>query len=276
MMVLLLSLAAATALSVSAVLSKRLTLAMPARQLVGPLLLLNALIVLPGVLLAPVVVTPSILAIHLLEAGLLAAGSLAVWDLFDHGSPSAVVTAQSLSPIPATIAALVLLPEVTGPLVAAGAGLVVLGILAALRTGFPALGAVRRWATVGVAAVTAGLMAVTSRVLADLGAGVAQTYAVRALVAGVAVAAIVPPRDVPLAAVPRLLLRALSVTAYFLLVLVAVRVGSPAIVQSIVATAPLLNLGYEAVRTRERPVPRVALGTLAVVIGVAAMAVGGP
>lgn len=267
-----LSLLAALALAGSAVLSKQLTLSMPARQLVGPLLLLNALLVAPLAWWGDWASTPQAWALHAVEAVLLVIGSWAVWDLFDHGAASATVTAQSLSPIPAVVAAYVLLPGTAGPVDAAGAAIVVAGVLLALRNAFGALGGIRRWGTVALAAGTAGTMSVTSRLLADLGVGVLPTYFVRTSAAAVVAWAVFWPHDVPFRQVPQLAARAAVVTAHFLAVLGAVRLGSPAVVQAVVATSPLLTLALERARRRQAPGRSVLVGTAMVAWGVAVMA----
>jgi drug/metabolite transporter (DMT)-like permease len=269
-----LGLAAALALAGSAVLSKRLTLTMPARQLVGPLLLLNAVLVSPGLLFTEWTSSTTILAIHGLEAVLLAAGSWAVWDLFDHGAASASLTAQSLSPIPAVLATALLLPGAVVGWDVVGAIIVVVGLLFALVDAFPGLGGVRRWSTVVVAAATGGVMTVTSRILADLGVGIVQTYLVRTSAAALIAFALFWPRDVPFSQLPRLIVRAIVITSHFLLILAAVRTGSPAVVQALVATSPVLTLLLEGLRDRQRPATRVVVGTFAVSAGVATMALG--
>jgi drug/metabolite transporter (DMT)-like permease len=79
----------------------------------------------------------------------------------------------------------------------------------------------------------------------------------------------IPPRGIPVRAAPRLLLRSVTVTIYFVLIIVAVQDGSPVVVQTMVAIAPLLSLGWESFRARQWPAPRALAGALLVVVGVA-------
>jgi drug/metabolite transporter (DMT)-like permease len=271
----LVAFASALALAASAVLSKQLTLTMPARQLVGPLLALNALLVLPAVGVGGWVMTPQAWRLHLVEAGLLLVGSWAVWDLFDHGDAAATVTAQSLSPIPAVVVAFALLPGAAGGFDLLGATMVAVGVLLALRGAFGTLGSLRRWGTVIAAASTAGAMTITSRLLADLGVGIVATYLTRTSLAAVVAWVVFWPRDVPLRHFPQLAVRAVVITGHFLGILVAVRLGSPAVVQAVVASAPLLTLVLEALRRRRRPAAAVIAGTAVVSLGVAVMALLG-
>jgi hypothetical protein len=221
-LVLPLSLAAALALAVTAVLSKQLTAGLPARQLIGPLLLLNAMLLLP---VAPFVtwqLTPRIAVLHLVEVVLLVVSSVAVWDLLANGEASSTVTAQSLSPLPATVAVALVLPATFNPGQAVAAAIVVMAVLAGLSDAFPSLGRRRTLARLALTAVATGSLTVTSRLLADLGVGIVPTYVVRTLVAATAVLVLFPPVDIQLRQLPQLATRAVFVTAHFLFVLARV------------------------------------------------------
>jgi hypothetical protein len=73
-----------------------------------------------------------IVVLHAVSVALLVATSLSIWDLFAHGAASANVTAQSISPLPATLAVAVLLPGTLQPLHAVAAIVVVLAVVTAL------------------------------------------------------------------------------------------------------------------------------------------------
>lgn len=267
----LLGLAAAVSQAVGLVLSKRLTYQLPARQLIGPLLALNALLVVPLALVTGWRVTAAIAALHVAEVGLLVATSLATWDLFAHGEASATGTAQSLSPLPAALAVALWLPGAYSWTQAVVAAIVVVCVGSALVDSFGPLGRSRTAATVLLTAVGAGVLTVTSRLLADLGATIGQTYLVRTTIAAAVMLAFVPPTDLRLRDLPRLAVRAAFVTTHFLLILLAVRVGSPAVVQTVVATAPLFVLAYESAGRSRLPSRRVLLGALGAAAGVAAI-----
>jgi drug/metabolite transporter (DMT)-like permease len=254
--------------SFAAILSKDLTVRYPARQLIAPLLVLNVLLVVG---LAPFVTwtwTPHVLLLHVVSAVLLAATSLAMFDLLAHGSASATVTAQALSPLPAALGVAVLLPGALDPFQVTGAIVVVAGVLYGLSDAFGPLGRRRTAATVLVAAASTGLLTVMGRVLADVEVGVIEAYLTRAALASMICLAVAPPRDIPLAAVPRMVPRAIFVSAQFLLILVAVQEGNPAVVQTAAATAPLFTVASEAIRTRRRPPARVVASAVVAAVGV--------
>ena len=259
----------AVANAIGGELSKGLTLRFPARQLIGPLFLLNALLVLPAAPFVDWTWSAEIVVLHLISVALLVMTSLAIWDLYDHGSAAATVTAQSISPLPAAMAVAFLLPGTLEPAQAVAAVMVVLAVLLGLSDAFGALGRRRGMLTVIVAAVGTGLVTVMGRLLADRDVGVVEAYLVRAALAAVVCSLLVPPRDVPLRALPGMLPRAAFITAHFLLILVGVQDGNPAVVQTAVATAPLWSLGIQAARTRRPPSARLIAAAALATIGVA-------
>jgi drug/metabolite transporter (DMT)-like permease len=250
-------------------LSKGLTLRFPARQLIGPLFALNALLVVPAAPFVEWTWSPEIAAIHLVSVALLVITSLAIWDLYDHGSAAATVTAQSISPLPAALAVAILLPGTLEPGQVVAAVVVVLAVLLGLSDSFGALGRRRSIVTVLIAAVGTGLVTVMGRLLADRDVGVVETYLVRAGLAAVVCTILVPPRDVPIRALPGMVPRSAFITAHFLFILIGVQEGSPAVVQTAVATAPLFSLGIEAALTHRRPSGRLIGAAVLATAGVA-------
>lgn len=259
----------AVANAIGGQLSKGLAGRFPARQLIGPLFALNALIVLPAAPFATWVWSPLIIELHLISVVLLVITSLAIWDLYDHGSAAATVTAQSISPLPAALAVAIFLPGTLEPGQVVAAVIVVLAVLLGLSDSFGALSRRRSMVTVLIAAVGTGLVTVLGRLLADQGSGVVETYLVRASLAAVVCTILVPPRDVPLRALPGMIPRAAFITAHFLFILIGVQTGNPAVVQTAVATAPLFSLGIETAVTGRPPSRRLIIAAVLATIGVA-------
>ncbi len=259
----------AIANAIGSQLSKGLAMRYPARQLIGPLFALNALCVLPAAPFVSWVWSSTIVVLHLISVALLVVTSLAIWDLYDHGSAAATVTAQSISPLPAALAVAIVLPGTLEPGQVVASVVVVLAVLLGLNRSFGALGHRRSMVTVLVAAVGTGLVTVMGRLLADQGSGVVETYLVRVSLAAVVCTILVPPRDVPLRALPGMVPRAAFITAHFLLILIGVQSGNPAVVQTAVATAPLFSLGIEAAVTGRPPSTRLIAAATLATIGVA-------
>lgn len=255
-----------------AVLSTQLAARYPARQLLGPLFLLNCLLVLPFAPFAAWVWTPTVILLHLGTTVALVASSVAIWDMYDHGGAAPTVTAQSVAPLPAAILAGLLIPGSVGPVQALAAVAVVAGVMVALRDAFGALGRRRTTVAILVAAIGTGVITVFGRLLADNGAGVVEAYVVRTGLSAAACALIFPPRDVPWRDVPRMTPRAMAITVHLVLILLGVQGGNPAVVQTVVATGPLFVFAWDAAAHGRRPNPGLVVGAALAFAGVALVA----
>ncbi len=152
---------------------------------------------------------------------------------------------------------------------AVAAGIVSLAVLAALSGSFESLRPARAIALVTIAASLNGLLVVTTKLLTDRGVGVAEIYCVRTGIGAAVWLAIAPPRDIPRRAVPALLTRSSFQTGYFVLINLAVQRGSPAAVQTLAATTPLLLLVASLLVRRQALPPRLLFASFAVIAGVA-------
>jgi drug/metabolite transporter (DMT)-like permease len=260
---------AALANAGQALISKGLATRFPARQLIGPLYLANSLVLLPAAPFVAWTWSGEILMLHAVSVALMVVSAISVWDMFDAGAASAATTALALSPIATTLGAAALAPDSFRPVQVVAAGIVTIGVLIGLRGAFAGIG---RFGTgvrvVGVAAGN-GLLTVCAHLLGDAGVGVVETYVVRTALAALLFMILIPPRDVPWSEAPRLALRSLVVTVYFVLVILGAQSGSPVVVQTLVATTPLVLLAYEAARDRALPPIRGLAASAIVIIGVA-------
>jgi drug/metabolite transporter (DMT)-like permease len=264
----LLALAAAVVLAGSSIVTKRLAGSFPHRQLIGPLLLLNGLLVAPAALFVRWHLSPTVLLLQALSAACLVVGSFCVFDLFSQGSAAAVAVAQAMTPIPALVFSFLLLAAPITSLQAVGCVVVTAAVLVALGPAFGELSRRRAVATVVLAAALNGLLVVLTKLLSEHGLGIAEIYVTRTLAAGVLACAIARPRDIPLRAIPKLAYRSALQTAYFVLLIAAVERGSPATVQTLVATTPVVLLAAHVVARRERPPSRLTIAAFGVIAGV--------
>lgn len=267
----LLAVLATLANAAQILISKQLTRSLPARQLIGVLYLGNALVLLP---LAPFVAwrwSPEIIGLHLVSVALMVVTAIAIWDMLDAGAASATTSASALSPLPATVATALLVPGTFAAGQAIAAVVVTVGVVIALLDAFESLGRQGTVIRVLTAAIGNGLLTVVTRLIGDEGVGVVETYVVRTALAAAVCIALFPPRDIPLAAAPRLYGRSVVVTVYFVLLILAAQRGSPVVVQTLVATTPLLVLGWESLRARRRPPTRTLAASVLVVAGVGVM-----
>ena len=224
---------------------------------------------LPFAPFAPWTWSPEIVGLHGLAIAAMILTALSTWDLLAPGAASAQPPATALAPLPAVVLTGLLLPGSLDPAQVVAAAVVVVGVTLSLRDAFGSLGRAGSIVRIlGVAFGTAALT-LTAKLLADRGVGVVETYVVRTAVAGVLFTILIRPRDVDFHELPRMVVRAAAITTYFLLVIVAVGQGSPAVVQTMVATTPLWALGYEWGREGRRPrAPALAAAGL-VALGVA-------
>lgn len=260
------SLLSAVLLAASGILSKRLTLTTPPRQLIGPLLVLNAAMVSVLLPVSEWTVSPTILAVLGLEAVVLVVISLAVWDLYGSGSAGATLMAQTLSPVFAVVLTAILLPDLFRIVPAIAACIIVVSVVSALMQAFSSLGRRRTLGSLLLAASGGGTLSVTSRLLGDLGVGIVPNYFVRNLAGGLLALLVFRPRGLPRAVLPQLVGRTLVTVPHYLLLLIAVRLGSPATALAVLATAPLMLFALEALRSDRRMNPRQVAASMVVVL----------
>nr|HVW18861.1 EamA family transporter [Solirubrobacteraceae bacterium] len=253
----------------SSQITKGLAMSFPHRQLVAPLLLINCLLVAPFCLGSPFRESVTIAVLQVASAATLVGGSFAIFDLFRQGSAAAVAVGQAITPVPALAFSLLLLSSSVTVWQAVGDVVVSAAVLLALGPVFGQLSRLRAAVTVLLAAAFNGLLVVLTKLLTDRGVGVAEIYATRTGLAGVAARMIVAPRDIPLGAYRPLTVRSAMQSAYFVLLILAVQRGSPVTVQTLAATTPIMLLVADAVLGRRRPPARLVLAALGVMAGVA-------
>jgi drug/metabolite transporter (DMT)-like permease len=264
----LLALLAAASLAISSLFTKRMVGEYPPRQLIGPLLGLNALLVVPFLPFVHWHLSLTIVLLHLASVTTIVVSSFCVFELFVHGSASAVAVGQAMAPIPAVIFTALLLSTPVTWSQAVAAAIVSLSVLAALGGSFGPLHPSRAIALVAIAATLNGLLVVMTKMLTERGLGVSEIYFVRTSIAAAVWIALARPRDIPRRAVPELLTRSSFQTGYFALIILAVQRGSPATVQTLAATTPLmLVVSTFLVRRRALPI-RLVFASCAVVLGV--------
>jgi uncharacterized membrane protein YfhO len=137
-----------------------------------------------------------------------------------------------------------------------------LGSLIPLRRSFVGIGSVGTVAILLILGLGTGLLTVLTAMLAARGVGLPETYIVRASLAAVVYLIIAPPTAVRLADIPSLAIRSTFVTTSFLLTILAVQIGDVVVIQSVLATLPLMVIGIEWVRHQRRPDRAIVTGSL--------------
>lgn len=263
-----LSLLAAVGFAAGSVITKHLVGRFRFDQLIGPAFGFNAMWLLP--------LTPflewrwswTIVGLHVASIAAICATAWAIFDLFRHGAASAVTTAQSTSPLAAALGVALFVPDTFSWVDTIVAVVIVIAVMAALADSFPAIGPRRASFTGAVIAAGTGFTTVLARLLVDEGVGIVEIYVTRTVVAAAVFLIAIPPRDLGRPSLPGLIGRSAIMTASWMAALAAVRVGSPTVVQTMAATTPLWVLGWESVRSRRPPPPRVLVAAGLVLLGV--------
>ncbi|MBU6146632.1 MAG: hypothetical protein KGP10_00500 [Actinomycetales bacterium] len=261
--VLALSIAATGAGATGLYLTKSLTLRLPPWQTVGPLFLLNGLWAAVLIPFGPtwLTFTPGVLLLHAASAVVLCGTTACVFALVVRGRPSGAAVGQALSPAGALLAAPILLGVTVSPLELLGAGVLMAGALIPLRRSFD-LGSTAAIGLLAGLGLGTGGLTVLSAMLFERGAGIAEIYIVRVAVAAVVYLILFWPRDLSRRDLPFLATRSFFITASFLLTIAAVGLGSVILIQSVLATLPLVVLIVEWLRQGSRPQPAVLVGSL--------------
>lgn len=242
---------------------------LPPLQLIGPLYLLNAAVLVPAAPFTDWHWTPRIGMLHLISLAVICVTALAIFRLLEHGAASAVTTAAATSPFPTVLATALLIPAGFRWVEAAAAALVVGGVLWAVSDSFQRLGKTATVLTAAAASAGTGMTTVMARLLIDEGAGLVEIYVVRTALAGALFTLAAPPRDIPRRAWRWLALRSCFITGGFSLSIIGLRYGSPALVQTMLATMPLFVIGGETILSHRRPNLRVAGAAALAAAGVA-------
>jgi len=261
---------AAVSTAIGLMLTKSISQRMPAWQVVGPLFLLNTLLVLPAIPIGPAWKVPSfeIFLLHAFSTILLIAGAACVFLLITRGRASSVSVGRAVSPVAVLIAGPILLGNTESPALIIGAIIVMLGALLPLRKGFEGISS---GVTLGILiflGFAEGTVTVLTAMLALQGVGLPEIYIVRTLIAGIFFTLLVLPRDLKLKDLKPLTVRAVFVTGGYLFTILGVRDGDVVPVQALWATAPMLVILLEWIRLRERPQIGAMVGSVVVAIGV--------
>ncbi len=261
---------AALSTAIGLLLTKSIASRLPVWQVVGPLFLLNTILVLPAIPFGPqwILWTPRVLTLHIASSMLLIAGAGCVFLLIARGRASSVSVGRAVSPVAVLIAAPLLLGSVGSPLLVVGAIIVMIGALAPLRREFVGLGPGVSLFILIFLGLSEGVLTVLTAMLALDGVGLPEIYIVRTLAAGIFFTAIFLPRGLRPRDLKALTVRAIFVTGGYVFLILGVRDGDVLPVQSLWATAPLLTILLEWWRYRIRPHKGAIIGAVVVAAGV--------
>lgn len=261
---------AALSTAIGLLMTKSITTRMPVWQVVGPLFLLNTILVVPSIPFGPawVTFTPGIAQLHIASTLLLITSSACVFTLITRGRASSVSVGRAVSPIAVLITAPILIGGTQSPVLIIGAIVIMLGALIPLRKEFLGLNSTTTILLLVALGLSEGLVTVFTAMMATQGVGLPEIYILRTLTAGLFFTILVPPRDLRLPDLKPLSLRAVFVTGGYVFSILGVRDGDVVPVQSLWATAPLITILLEWVTYRVRPQLGALIGGVIVALGV--------
>lgn len=273
MLVIFLALGSAASSAAGIFLTKSLAARFPIWQTIGPLFAINALLAAPLVALGGPWQTGrlAVVEVHLISALLLIIATGAMFALITRSSASAVGVAQALSPAATLLVAPMLLVSPTSSAKWLAVLAVVAGGTWSLRKAFTGLSSSLAMVLMLAIAITGGLLTVLTRLLAEWGVGLTETYIVRAALAAAFFLVVAPPRDLSFRVIPMLTLRAFLITAGVLLGILAIQRGDVTLIQSVLATTPLFILLMESIAYRQAPQPSALAGAGVVCLGAGAL-----
>ncbi len=275
MLVVVLSLAAATATGFGTLLTKAVVTRLPMWQTVGPLFLLNAVLALPLAAIADWQITRlDVLLLHVASVAALAMSTAAVFVLLGRGSASAVAVAQGASPASALVFGPVLLADSPTPLTVLGTLILIGGAVFPLRSAFVGMLGRHAVGLMLLAGAATGMITVLTGALVERDTDIGEIYFVRTAAAAVIFWTLQPPRDIRGREWPRLGVRSAMVSTGFLLTILSVQRGSVLLVQSVLATTPLLVTLMEATSARTAPARTTVVAALACSLGVFVILIG--
>ena len=272
-MTLLLAIAASISIAAGMFLTKGVTLRLPVFQVIGPLFLLNAFFALPFFMLGSSWVPLNHFEIELLGLGglLTGAGAWIIFIIVSRSSASAASVGQALSPaVVLLIAPLVLKSSIS----VAELILVAMLIIATTTPLRDSVVGIRSFLTISLmvcAGITGGSITVIMALLLKHGLGFAQIIVIQQLIAGLLFLVVVPPAGIRGRDYPSLAKRSIFMSAGWLFSSRAIQSGSPLLVQSVMATVPLLIVIFETIIYKKRPTPGIVFSALATIIGISAL-----
>ncbi|NDA79725.1 MAG: hypothetical protein EBX92_01055 [Actinobacteria bacterium] len=253
--------------------TKGVTLRISIFRAIGPLFLLNALFALPFLGTGPSwkLVSGTIPYLHLLAA--LFSG-LVAFTLFYMISRS-TASASSIAPAMAPAVVLILSPLFLGSTITwlqcVLVAFLLIVTLYPIRNSIAGIDSTKTIFFMIVAAVGNGATTVLSKMLAEEGVGMPETFVVRQIIAGLAFCILFPPIGLKGRDFFELVRRSAFMAVGWMTSITAIQQGSPLVVQTFLAAIPLVVLLIETIAYRKSPDSAVVLSAILTVCAIATL-----
>jgi drug/metabolite transporter (DMT)-like permease len=253
--------------------TKGVTLRISIFKAIGPLFLLNAVFAIPFIGTGPSwkLVTGSVPYLHLISA--ISSGAVA-YIIFSMISKS-TASVSSVAPAMAPVVILLLSPIFLNTSVTWAQVLLVtflMGItLYPLRNSISGLNSAKTIAFILVAALGNGVVAVISKLLAQEGVGMPETFVVRQILAGLTFTIMFPPIGLKFRDFYELVRRSMFMAIGHMTSIEAIQKGSPLVVQTFLSAIPITVIMIETVAYKKRPERAIIISSVFTVLGIAVL-----
>ena len=264
---------AALAFAFGTFFTKGVTLRISIFKAIGPLFLLNALFALPFIGTGPSwkLVTGPVPYLHLIAA--LSSGVVAyiIFSIVAKSSASVSSVAPAMSPA----AVLLLAPFFLASSTTWTQVILVIFLMGVtlypLRNSISGLNSVKTLSFMAIAALGNGAVTIFTKLLAQEGVGMSETFIARQVIAGLAFVVIFPPIDLNIRDFWEVVRRSIFMAIGWMTSITAIQQGSPLLVQTFLATIPITVILIETVAYRKMPEKVVIVSAICTVIGIAAL-----
>lgn len=264
---------AALAFAFGTFFTKGVTLRISIFRAIGPLFLLNAVFAIPFIGTGPSwkLITGPVPYLHLIAA---LSSAVVAYILFSMVAKS-TASVSSVAPAMAPAVVLLLSPLFLSAAITITQIFLVIFLMAItlypLRNSISGINSSKTIAFMVIAALGNGAVTIIAKLLADEGVGMPETFVTRQVIAGLAFTILFPPIGLKFRDFYELVRRSFFMAIGWMTSITAIQIGSPLVVQTFLATIPIIVILIETAAYRKRPERAVIISAVLTAFGIAAL-----
>ncbi len=264
---------AALAFAFGTFFTKGVTLRISIFRAIGPLFLLNAVFAIPFIGTGPSwkLITGPVPYLHLIAA---LSSAVVAYILFSMVAKS-TASVSSVAPAMAPAVVLLLSPLFLSTAITITQIFLVIFLMAItlypLRNSISGINSSKTIAFMVIAALGNGAVTIIAKLLADEDVGMPETFVTRQVIAGLAFTILFPPIGLKFRDFYELVRRSFFMAIGWMTSITAIQTGSPLVVQTFLATIPIIVILIETAAYRKRPERAVIISAVLTAFGIAAL-----
>lgn len=264
---------AALAFAFGTFFTKGVTLRISIFRAIGPLFLLNAVFAIPFIGTGPSwnLITGPVPYLHLIAA---LSSAVVAYILFSMVAKS-TASVSSVAPAMAPAVVLLLSPLFLSTAITITQIFLVIFLMAItlypLRNSISGINSSKTIAFMVIAALGNGAVTIIAKLLADEGVGMPETFVTRQVIAGLVFTILFPPIGLKFRDFYELVRRSFFMAIGWMTSITAIQIGSPLVVQTFLATIPIIVILIETAAYRKRPERAVIISAVLTAFGIAAL-----